>query len=452
MKYKIYVVLVFMFLSKLALTQDNANQLQKYSLAEAIDFAKKNNPGIKNAKLDIDKAKAQVNEVRAIGLPQVSGSATVNDYIQLPASFIPLSAFNPAAPKDQYQRLQFGTQWQIQAGINASQLIFDGSYIIGLKAAKELTSLYSQLYVKSEFDAEINVTKAYFQVLTLNENIKLISVNSERIQKLYIEMKAMNTQGFVEAIDVDKLELALSNLDIQKKNLENLYDISLQALKLQMGMDVKTPIELTNNLESLYKLEAEDLMGIDFNVSNRYEYKLLKQQESLNVLDKKRYQMGWIPNLVFFGGYNLSLNRNNDNLFKNYPQLPWVPVTLIGLKTSVPIFDGFMKKAKVDQINISQMKLKNDMFNVTNAFSLEYSAARSKYQMATQMIVQQKKNMELAQKILDVTQKKYKEGLSNSTDLQAAETDLKSSQTNYLNAIYDLLTAKTDLKKAIGKK
>jgi outer membrane protein TolC len=363
-----------------------------------------------------------------------------------------LSAFNPAAPKDQYQRLQFGTQWQIQAGINASQLIFDGSYIIGLKAAKELTSLYSQLYVKSEFDAEINVTKAYFQVLTLNENINLISVNSERIQKLYIEMKAMNTQGFVEAIDVDKLELALSNLDIQKKNLENLYDISLQALKLQMGMDVKTPIELTNNLESLYKLEAEDLMGIDFNVSNRYEYKLLKQQESLNVLDKKRYQMGWIPNLVFFGGYNLSLNRNNDNLFKNYPQLPWVPVTLIGLKTSVPIFDGFMKKAKVDQINISQMKLKNDMFNVTNAFSLEYSAARSKYQMATQMIVQQKKNMELAQKILDVTQKKYKEGLSNSTDLQAAETDLKSSQTNYLNAIYDLLTAKTDLKKAIGKK
>ena len=162
--------------------------------------------------------------------------------------------------------------------------------------------------------------------------------------------------------------------------------------------------------------------------------------------------MGWIPNLVIFGGYNLSLNRNNDNLFKHYPQLPWVPVTLIGLKTSVPIFDGFMKKAKVDQINISQMKLKNDIFNVTNAFSLEYSAARSKYQMATQMIVQQKKNMELAQKILDVTQKKYKEGLSNSTDLQAAETDLKSSQTSYLNAIYDLLTAKTDLKKAIGKK
>ncbi|MBI3233954.1 MAG: TolC family protein [Bacteroidetes bacterium] len=261
----------------------------------------------------------------------------------------------------------------------------------------------------------------------------------------------MNKAGFVESIDVDKLELSLSNLTIQKQNLVNLIDVSYKALKLNMGMDVSAPITLTDNLESLYGGSAEDLSKIEFNINNRLEYKLLKKQESLNALDKKRYQVGWIPNLVFFGGYNLNLNRNNDNLFKHYPQLPWVPVTLIGLKSSIPIFDGFLKKAKVDQINISQMKLQNDMFNATNAFSLEYSAARSKYILASEMIIQQKKNMQLAQKILDITQKKYTEGLANSTELQAADADLKASQTNYLNAIYDLLAAKTDLRKALGK-
>lgn len=424
---------------------------QSFSLNDAIGFALKNNPGMKNAQLDIQKAQAQVSEVASFGLPQISAAATVNDFIQLPASFVPARFFNPLAGPDDYAKLRFGTQWQIQAGAQASQLLFDGSYLVGLQASREVMSLFTQIYGKSKLDVEINVTKAYFQILTLQENIRLMEANLERIGKLLYEMRAMNKQGFVEATDVDKLELAYSNLQVQKKNLVNLTDIAYKALKLQMGMDVNIPVQLTDDLEKLYTSEMEDLSKSDFNINGRVEYKLLMQQQKLNLLDKKRYQMSYLPNLAFFAAYNVNLNRNSDNLFKNTPQLPWVPVTLIGLKASVPVFDGFYKKSKTDQANVNILKTQNDIFNAANAFNLEYSAARIRYNTAAEMISIQKKNMELAQRILDVTQKKYKEGLANSTELQAAETDLKTAQANYLNAIYDLLTAKTDLRKALGK-
>jgi len=423
---------------------------ENFSLQQAIDYGKKNSPTILNSKLDADKSKEQVREILSVGLPQINGSVQWNDFLKLPASFLPGTIVG--RPANEYVKLTFGTTHQITAAIQATQLIFDGSYIVGLKAAKEVAILSQQIVAKSEIDIESNITKAYYAALILGENIKLVNENLTRIEKLLFEMKQMNKNGFVESLDVDRLELTLSNLQIAKANLENSKEISYKAIKLQMGYGVSKPIILTDNLEKLYASDIGDMGAADFNIQGRIEYKLLREQQALYKLDKQRYQCGYLPNLVLIGSVQSALNRNNDNLFKSTPQLPWVPSALIGLRLGVPIFDGFQKQSKIAQANIQLRKLQNDSANLSNALNLEYFAAQSKYQNAIKMLELQKRSRDLSEKIYNTTSIKYKEGVSNSIELQTADNDFKTAQTSYLNAIYELLTAKSDLKKAKGGK
>jgi outer membrane protein TolC len=454
MRKQVMIILCFVATAWSAKGQGTAVQgAQSMSLTEAISYAKANNPGLKNAKLDIEKAKSVIDEVRAIGLPQVNGSLQFLDNVKIGKTFLDAAAFNPSIPKGtQYIGAAFGLQYGIQNTISASQLVFDGSYIIGLKASSEVMRLNQQLYAKTELDAEINVTKAYYQVLTLSENIKLMDNNISRVEKLFAEISALAKSGFAESLDADRLELTLSNLNIQKKNLVNLNEVTLKLLKLQMGMDVATEITLTDNIESLYKEVGEDLSALEFSVANRIEYKLVQQNQKLNQLDKQRWQYSYLPNLALFGSYNYNLSRPGDKLFKTTPQLPWVESYLVGFKLSVPIFDGFQKNSKIRQANIAIQKTNNDLFNLSNALNVEASSARSKYILASEMLQQQKKNLKLAEKIYTTVSIKYKEGVGTSLELQTADSDLKTAQGNYINAISDLLNAKADLKKALGNK
>jgi len=421
---------------------------ESFTLVQAIEYGKKHNPTLLNTKLDADKSAQQVKEIRSIGLPQINGSFQWNDFLKLPANFIPGEFMGKPGT---YVKLTFGTTHQINAAIQASQLLFDGSYLVGLKAAKEVAVLSQQLVTRSEIDVESNITKAYYGALILGENIKLVNENISRIEKLLFEMKQMNKNGFVESLDVDKLELTLSNLQIAKANLENSKEIAYKVIKLQMGYDVTKNISLTDDLEKLYTADPADVTGTDFNIQSRIEYKLLKEQQILYSLDKKRYQYGYLPNLVLIGSLQESLNRNNDNLFKSTPQLPWVPSALVGIRLGVPIFDGFQKQSKIAQADIQLRKLQNDSSNLSNALNLEYFSAKSKYLNAIKMLDLQKRSKDLAEKIYNTTAIKYKEGVASSIELQTADSDLKTAQTNYLSAIYEVLASKADLKKAIGK-
>ncbi len=446
---KSITLIALSFASLLVMAQESL-PLQTLSLPQAIDFGKKNNLTLQNAKLDIDKANEQIKEIRSIGMPQVNGSFTFNDFLQIPANFIPASAFDPNAPKGAYAKIKFGTQYQAQAGLQASQLIFDGGYLVGLQATKEVRNLYQQSYNKTELDVQINVTKAYFSALAIEENIKILDINIERVGKLLHEMTEMNKAGFVERLDVDKLELSSSTLNITKKNLESLKEIAYKALKLQMGMDVNAPLKLTDKLEDLYKSSGEDLSASSFTASSRLEYKQLDQLLKLNQLDKKRYQYGWIPNMAAFASHQQSLSRNGETLFKQDKYLPWIPATVVGFKIGVPIYDGGMKFSKTAQAEIGIKQTKNNLSDLSNALSLEFAAARTTYVTALETLKNQKANMELAERIYTAVSAKFSAGLGSSIELQSAETDLKTSQVSYINAISTLLNAKTDLRKAMG--
>jgi len=263
----------------------------------------------------------------------------------------------------------------------------------------------------------------------------------------------MNKEGFVETLDVDRLTLSLRNLQLQKEKLENAIVITKNALKMQMGLPLETEIELTEDLEKLENsLSIEDITKTTFSSSNRIEHKLLEQSITLGNLDKQRYKASSLPSLIGFYQNQKSTLRSDFNFFQS--NLPvnnsWVPSSVYGFNLRVPIFAGGLTQSKIREANIKIEKAKNDMANFERYAAFEYNNVVNSYEVNIQQAINQKENLVLAQKIYDKATLKYKEGVGSTLEIMQAETELRTANNNYMNAIYDLVISKIDYRTTTG--
>lgn len=453
MKYsKHYIVL---FLIGLIISKANAQEANKtsFSLQEAIDYATKHSPNQLNSELDQKNAEYKRKEVRALGLPQVNGSIDVKDYIEIPTSLIPLSAFSPGAPADAFTAVRFGTKYNATAGLSASQLIFSSDYIFALKASKEYLNLSRISVNRSKLELAAQVSKAYYTVLVNNDRIKLLEANIVQLKKLFDDTKAMNQQGFMELIDVERLEVQYNNLLSEKDKTIKLIGISETLLKFQMGYNLSDPLTLTDNLD-VNTDSFQELGSGKIDLSKRPDYQLLQAQQTLLDIDLKRYKWGYLPTLAAYGSYQFNSQRNKFDFLsatdKSNPTKQWYKIALIGATLNINIFDGFQRHNQIQQAKVASMKNLNTIRGIELAGELEATIASINYNNAYSSILSQKKNMELAQHVAEVSKKKYQSGVGSNLEIVIAETSLKEAQTNYFNALYDLLVAKVDYQKATG--
>jgi outer membrane protein len=215
--------------------------------------------------------------------------------------------------------------------------------------------------------------------------------------------------------------------------------------KAIIGMDINAPLTLSDNLGNLYTANEDLSIGDGDIYKVRPEYKVLNKQQELNQLNLKRYKVSLIPSISAF--YNYQTATYSDELKFN----PWFNTSLWGMSLKVPIFKGLNTKAQLDKVGVEILKTENEITNFKQAAGLEVFQAKSKYTINLESLALQKQNMNLAQEILTITSKKYENGLGSNLEVLTAQQDLKTSQTNYLNAIYDVLVAKADLLKALGK-
>ena len=413
-------------------------QSTKLSLKGALDYAAQNHPDIKNKILGEKYADAQIMETRSIGIPQVSGNVQFVNNLQKQVFVFP----NPQTGKN--SPIRVGNNFATNATLAANWLAFDASYLIGLKAAaafSDLTKLQTNL---NQNDVSVNVTKAYYLVLITKENVTLIQQNIKTLEAVLFQTEGYYRNGFAEKLDVDRLKLTLSNITVQLEGLKDQSLITEQLLKLNMGMPVDESIELTDNLESLYQTIVEENTK-NFDPKNRVEYKLLQSQLTLNNLDKKRYESSKYPNLVLFANY--AQNNYSDKI--DYGT--WYANSFWGFKVGVPIFSGFNNKAQLIKRNIQIEQTLNTIKSFENAAQLEANMALTKFSRSIKAIETQKLNLALANEILQISTAKLKEGVGSNLEITNAQQEVKTSQTNYLNAIYDLLNAQIELKKAYGK-
>lgn len=416
-----------------------------YSLQQSIDYAIKNSPNYLNSELDLKNAEYRRKEITGLGLPQVSGSIDLKDYLDLPTSLLPGQFFG--APAGTYVPVKFGTKFNSTAGISASQLIFSSDYIFGLKASTEFINLSKISVTRSKADLVSQVSKAYYTVIINRDRIKLLEANVVRLKKILDDTKAFNKQGFAELIDVERLEVQYNNIITEKDKTVRLIGLSETVLKFQMGYKLSDPITLSDSL-NINTDTFEELSSSKIDITKRPDYQLLKAQQSLLDIDVKRLKWGYMPTLAAYGAYQYNAQREKFDFLDTEQQ--WFKIALIGATLNLTIFDGFQRHNKIQQAKISSLKNLNTIKTIEQAGELEATVASISYNNAYSSVLVQKKNMILAQHVYDVAQKKYQGGVGTTLEIVNAETSLKEAQTNYYNAVYDMLIAKIDYQKAIG--
>lgn len=460
---KCFTLIFLAFGAALLSAQAPGGDIQEFSLQQALDYAVANHNSIKSANMDVAAAEAQAREFTAIGIPKLEANLGYTYYPNIPVSILPdfvgpvvdgrLVNFGLIDPSQanfetNFFAAKFGTNNRLSGSLDFSALVFDGSFFVGLKAIKSLKDLNLSRIGMAKQDIRLNVTKAYYTVLATNIGLETLDKNLTNLDKLLGETRAFLKAGFVEQLDVDRLELSLRNLRSERDILARQQEITLNVLKFQMGypMDQRIRISGTVN-ELLNEPTQEDLSG-GILVGNRIEYELLTKQLKLNDLNIDRYKASALPSVFAFASYSQALLRNN--LFDNN-EVGFNPTSLIGISAKVPIFDGFDRRSKIERASIDRDRVTLQMADFERAMQLQVMNARATYANARARLDDRQATVDLAQRIYATTQIKVREGVGSSVELNAAERELYSAQSNFLNAVYDCLVAKADLEYALGK-
>lgn len=438
-----------------------------FTIQDCINYAYEHQHDVKNASLDVTSADYHVKETIGQGLPQISGSASFQDYLKTPVVLFPdfitpltYGVLAKEGVKDGngkpivvpttsgLQPVNFTQKYNSNVGVTLNQILFDPNYIVGLQARKTYKELYERSFTRSKIEASVSVTKAYYQVLVSAEQLKLLEANVKEIKQQLDETTSRNKQGFVEKIDVDRLTVQYNSLVTRRENTIRLLGLNYQLLKFQMGMPVDQQLLLKDRLENI-QLEASAAEAVNDTTvyRNRIEYNLLETQKLLYGYDVKSKKGQFLPKLTANASYSAAFQSNSfGDLYKtNFPS------AYVGLNLSIPIFTGFQHRNQLRQSEITVLKAQNDLDDMKNTVNLQVNQARITYINGLQTLNDQKKNMTLAEEVLRVSKIKYQQGVGSSIEVTQAQTSVQDADNSYIQGLYDALVSKVDLDKAYGR-
>ena len=425
-----------------------AQQVVTLSLSEAVDYALENNLATKNARLELLISKATIKETFARGLPQINGAYNLDYNPKIPVVFLPNQPpfGDPSNPSDVIPA-RFGVSYSSGLGVTVSQMIFDGSFFVGLRASKTLLELTNKDLKKAEIDVVENVKKAYFGVLVNQQRIRLAGANLSRIDTLLKETTALNEAGFVEKIDVSRVQVQRNNTFTQVQRSQTALEISKQILKLQMGIPIEYEVELVETLQDLSTKEAlVQLLGEEG--SDRIEIEQVATQITLVGLDLKNNVSQYMPKINFIG--NARRSGAGNELDRVFNKSNWFGSSLVGVSMSVPIFDGFSKAARIQKNRVQLTQLENQRSFLKESFNSELYAAKANLRNDLNILEVQEANLQLATEVYQIARIKYKEGIGSNLEVVNADASLIEAEINYLGALYDGLISKINLEKALG--
>lgn len=444
-----------------------------FTLEKCISYALQNSTNAHNAVIDEQIAEARVKETVGIGLPQVSGSASLVHNQQLqriygiynddPEGF---SFFPPGIPGAQNgDVLAAENFFQLKSsgnvGLTVNQLLFNGSYFVGLQAASTYRELASKSKAQTQEQIIEQVTKAYYNVLINKERTELFTNNIARMDTLLQNTTALNQSGFAEQIDVDRIRVSFNNLKAERDNFLNLNELSLQLLKFQMNYPMDKPLEVIGDIQEVSVEDGIESLKEGWAYGNRPDYQLLEVNKRLQQLNIKNLYTELVPSIGAFASLGYATQSNGiGGLFKTNSAVPdgegigpdkWYGYSQFGINMNIPIFAGLQSNYKIQQQKLELLKIDNSFEALKDAIDLEIAQSSVNYQNAIKNLESQKENQELAGNIARVTKIKYEEGVGSNLEVVDAENSLRTAQINYYIALFDAIMAKIDLEKALGQ-
>ncbi|MFT4023016.1 MAG: TolC family protein [Flavihumibacter sp.] len=412
---------------------------------EAVGFARKNNIQVKKALQDVLQQQQKNREITANALPQLNGSLNYTDNLKLPVSLLPAEFFG--GTPGTYTPIKFGVQHTATVGASLEQILFDGQVFVGLQARAASIELYQKNVEITEEAVAVNVYKVYYQLLIGQQQLALYHDNIVRFEKLLHDTREIHKNGFAEQLDVDKVNVTLTNLLTDSVKLRTQINNGFLGLKILVGVPISDSIVQTE-VFSNDRLK-ENIFDTAFRYENRREYQALQIGKQLNEYNVKRYKYSYLPSLTAFGQYFTNAQRNKFDFFKGGGD--WFQQGAVGIRLSLPIFDGFRKDAQIKQARIDVRKTELDIESLKLQIDNDVQSSWRRLRDAVIAVDAQQQNMELAEKVYDQTKKKYEQGLGSNTEINTAQTEMRTAQTNYFSSLYDATIARIDYIKATGK-
>jgi len=438
------------------------------SLEQAINIALEKSYNIKAAKNTVSSAKETVWETTATGLPQIVAPINYKNFIKQPVSLLPAAAFDntssvvetvedyfgiqanrdPAAPEG-FIPVVFGTQQNINASVTLTQLLFDGSYLVGLQASRAYLKISEQANEKTELLTREAVINAYGTVLVTEKSVDILKGNLKILEKNLNDAKKIYENGFNEQEDVEQLEITYGTLKNQLSNMERMKEIAYQMLNLSLGTSIDTSLTLTDSLDSLAETHINlELISQPFNLSNHIDLKIAENDRESKRLLMQLEKSKALPSLSAFVNYGKQAFTDTFTFFRGNQQ--WFDSSLMGVSLNVPIFSSLGRKAKTAQARIALETADVRLEETKQRLSLLAKKAKNEYQLSIENYTTAKRNVELSERIEKKQRIKFFEGISSSFDLLQAQNQLYTQHQNYVQSMLEVIAKKAALETALN--
>lgn len=421
----------------------SAQENNAVSLNDAIDLALKNRNEIRIQQINASVSENEIRKVGARHLPQVTSDLDVRYNSQLQTNVLPGEVFGP--PGTPEKRVQFGTNYNTTWGFNLSVPVFNPADV-GDKKIAETQYQYDQLNVKkSAIDVRQQVTESYFVALLWKEKLRLSQSNLTRTKALFDVAQDQLKHGSILAYDAQRSRIDFENAASENTKNTNSYHLALSDLFYKMGVDSIAGFSFKDNLTSLLSSYQENVN--EAAAPDRVELSQEKIKGSVNQMNIKKQKLLYIPIISVYGNYTLQYLNNS---FQPFTSNTWYPYNYVGVKASIPVFDGFQKKRTKAGYELQYKATQLNVEKLTNDYRQEIRNASTSIRNSQADFENQKRNLDLANDLYNIDTDRFKNGTIKQNDLTTTYYTLQQTQTNYLNAIYSYLLAVVQYKKAVG--
>jgi outer membrane protein len=427
----IFILIFFTIILKAQSETDTL--LQEASLQDCVKYALAHQPSLQQSLLNEQIVNQEIKTKLADWFPQINFNFNVQHYYKLPTSIF------------QGNQVHIGSINTSSGQFSITQNIFNRDVLLAATSAGDVREQAAQSTASNKINVIVDVSKAYYSVLLAQNQFDLINQDIARLAQAKKDAYNQYKGGIVDKTDYMQATIALNNADAELKQSEEQLKTSIANLKRLMGYPPNGELHLNYSMVNMEDEVAFDTT-IPLNYQNRIEYKLLQTQTRLQEANLHYYVWNFLPTLSAYGQYNL--NYQNDQFSNLYNQS--FPNSYVGLQLSFPIFQGGKRFQEVEQAKLELEQIDYDKPALESSISTEYTQALGSYKSSLNNYRVQKDNLKLAKDVYTIIELQYKSGIKTYLDVITAESNLKATQVNYLNALYQVLSSKLDLQKALG--
>ena len=436
---KMKKILLFIVFTSYGFSQGEITSL---SLDDAIEFGIENNRSLQNAEREVQIAYKQRWETIAIGLPNVTLDLNYFNYLELPTSLIPAEFFG--GQKGDFSEIQFGTEQSAIGSVKLEQLLFDGSWIVGLEYSKIYLNISENLYEKTLLEVRESIVKLYSLVVTLDEGIILLKETLENFKKDLFEVTELYKNGFEEVENVEQIKITIAQAELSLLQAKKTRDNQLNLLKLVLGINLEDTIILSTSIDDFI---AENIIFSnsfdEFNTNKNIDVKISQNNFDTKRIEYKLEKSKKLPKVSGFisGTYT---GYNNEFDFTNKSQ-NWFGSSVLGINLEIPVFNAFKLNTSSQRAKIAMNQAMTNLEEQEERVKAQVQQKLKEYQLAIQTLSVSEQNMNLAMSIEEKNSIKFFEGIASSFELRQAQLQLLDSQQKYLNSVLQLISIKTEL-------